>query len=264
MATVEDADELADALDRAIEADDAEQVHAVVEQGLQRSESYNTLYEHYEPSAPKEFCGPNGDWALDRAVHQGNVAIARELFRAGATPNTSEPDEYPSDWPDCPVHHLRHGEDLVLKVAFGDNAEMLRAFVAAGADLGYATDLIARDLEPEDAVGACRRLFGALEPDAVLPLARQILEAMHPHGRDEDRHDLRALLYTTMRPTPLPLSPLAALTCVYAVVKFGEAAKRARTKVAAAALLVAEQEKWIRGLSKSQRKKARKRQRDFL
>ena len=249
---------LADDLHQAIEADDADRVRCVVTRGLQRSESYNTLYEMYEPGHPRE-CGPNGDWALDRAVHQNNATIAAELFRAGANANTSAPDEYPKQWPDCPPHWVRSGDDLVQIVAFAGNAALLAAFLAAGADLEVAVVDGIVDLEPEDAMDACRRLFGALPPDAAAQVARQIhtTKGQRSWRAFDDYHDLRALLHTTMRPEPLPLSSVASLLCVYAVIKFGEAAKRARTRVAAAALLAAEQEKWIRGLSKSQRKKAR-------
>lgn len=256
---------LADDLLVAISADDVDQVRTVVTEGLKRSASYNTLYEMYESGHPKE-CGPNGDWALDRAVHQGNAAIAAELFRAGANPNTRTPNEYPKEWPDCPPHWVRHGRDLVEIVAFTGNAALLRTFLDAGADLEVSVVDNIADSEPADAIDACRRLFGALPPAAAAQVARQVHATMgrRAWGAFGDYHDLRVLLHRTMRPEPLPLTSGASLMCVYAVVKFREAVKRAQTRVAAAALLTVELEKATRALSRSQRKKARKRLRDFL
>ena len=253
----------ADDLLVAIEAGDADRVRTVVTAGLQRSESYNTLYEMYEPGHPRE-CGPNGDWALDRAVHQGNAAIAAELFRAGADPNTCAPNEYPKEWPHCPPHWVRSGADLVEVVAFAGNAALLGTFLAAGADLEVLVVDSILDSEPEDAIDACRCLFGALPPPTTAQVARQVHAAMNHRAwcAFDDYHDLRVLLHRTMRPEPLPLTSGASLLCVYAVVKFREVAERARTRVAAAVFLAAEEGKRMHLLSKSQRKKARKRRRD--
>jgi hypothetical protein len=122
------ADELDVAIDQGIDA-----VRDVVNRGLQRTESYNTLYDMYDPLPPEDK-DPNGDWAMTIAVQEKNAELALELFRAGADPDQFSPSHYPGDWPNCPYWFVRRGYELGDRVLTSECVPLIKAFLEFGWD----------------------------------------------------------------------------------------------------------------------------------
>ena len=153
------ADELYNAMHQGIDA-----VREVVDRGLQRTESYNTLYDMYYPLDPKDE-EPNGDWAMEHAVEERDAELALELFRAGANPNEFTPTLYPGEWPNCPPCFVRDGYPLGEDVLRSDCVPLIKAFLEFGWEADFPLKNFAywlRDDRDEDDVEyaiACLQAF---------------------------------------------------------------------------------------------------------
>jgi len=215
---------LAATLEAAIDADDIEAVRAVVDMGLKRATSYNSLYDMYGPTGrdkDEDRRDPNGDWALEIAVRERNASLAHELFRAGANPDTMSPDQYPPEWPWCPSDWIRNGHDLFPDAVHGGDVACVKEFLDAG--VKYQLNYLVDGMENMDEWEQWHSIKTVL--DATGSSRASLARFFHRDGANGRLWDtvLEHLLEYTQ-------SSISRMMAVYAAVKLKMLAMRARER----------------------------------